>query len=167
MRFDIITIFPGFFAGIFEHGIVRRAQAEGLVAVGLHDLRNFTHDRHRTVDDRPFGGGEGMVLKPEPLAEALESLGIQPRTARIETPLSESAPLIAQGPVPCSLFPLPSAVILLSAQGRPFTQAVARDLARLDRVNPDLRPLRRRGRAHQRALLRHGAFHRRLRAKRR
>jgi tRNA (guanine37-N1)-methyltransferase len=132
MRFDIITIFPGFFAGIFEHGIVRRAQAEGLVAVGLHDLRNFTHDRHRTVDDRPFGGGEGMVLKPEPLAEALESLGIQPRTGRIETPLSESAPLIAQGPVPCSLFPLPSAVILLSAQGRPFTQAVARDLARLD-----------------------------------
>jgi tRNA (guanine37-N1)-methyltransferase len=133
MRFDIITIFPGFFAGIFEHGIVRRAQAEGLVAVGLHDLRNFTHDRHRTVDDRPFGGGEGMVLKPEPLAEALESLGIHPRTARTATPLSESAPL-APGPVPSSLFPLPSPVILLSAQGRPFTQAVARDLARLDRV---------------------------------
>ena len=76
MRFEIITIFPGFFAGIFEHGIVRRAQAEGLVSVGMHDLRNFTHDRHRTVDDRPFGGGEGMVLKPEPLAEALEALGV-------------------------------------------------------------------------------------------
>ena len=76
MRFEIITIFPGFFAGIFEHGIVRRAQAEGLVTVGLHDLRDFTHDRHRTVDDRPFGGGEGMVLKPEPLAEALASLGV-------------------------------------------------------------------------------------------
>jgi tRNA (guanine37-N1)-methyltransferase len=127
MRFDIITIFPGFFAGFFEHGIVRRAQAEGLVAVGLHDLRNFTHDRHRTVDDRPFGGGEGMVLKPEPLAEALESLGIQPRTVRIATPLSESPPQITQVPVP-------SSVILLSAQGRPFTQAVARHLARLDRV---------------------------------
>ncbi|MGB7546760.1 MAG: tRNA (guanosine(37)-N1)-methyltransferase TrmD, partial [Terracidiphilus sp.] len=80
MRFEIITIFPEFFAGIFAHGIVRRAQAEGLVAVGVHDLRAFTHDRHRTVDDRPFGGGEGMVLKPGPLAEALESLGVAPKT---------------------------------------------------------------------------------------
>ena len=82
MQFEIITIFPGFFAGIFEHGIVRRAQAEGLVSVSLHDLRAFTHDRHRTVDDRPFGGGEGMVLKPEPLAEALESSGILPLADR-------------------------------------------------------------------------------------
>ena len=82
MRFEIVTIFPGFFAGIFENGIIRRALAEGRVAVGVHDLRNFTHDRHRTVDDRPFGGGEGMVLKPEPLAEALASLGIEPRAAR-------------------------------------------------------------------------------------
>ncbi len=82
IRFDIVTIFPGFFAGIFEHGIVRRALAEGLVEVGIHDLRAFTHDRHRTVDDRPFGGGEGMVLKPEPLAAALQSLGVEPRTAQ-------------------------------------------------------------------------------------
>ena len=82
MRFEILTIFPGFFAGIFENGILRRALAEGLVSVGVHDLRAFTHDRHRTVDDRPFGGGEGMVLKPEPLAEALASLGIQPKAER-------------------------------------------------------------------------------------
>src|SRR5471030_1358148 len=82
MRFEIITIFPGFFAGIFEHGIVRRAQAEGLVTVGVHDLREFTHDRHRSVDDRPFGGGEGMVLKPEPLAGALSSLGIGAKAER-------------------------------------------------------------------------------------
>ncbi len=72
-------IFPEFFTSIFENGILRRALAEGLVTVGVHDLRAFTHDRHRTVDDRPFGGGEGMVLKPEPLAEALASLGIAPK----------------------------------------------------------------------------------------
>src|SRR5665213_3919636 len=82
MRFEIVTIFPGFFAGIFENGILRRALAEGLVTVGVHDLRTFTHDRHRTVDDRPFGGGEGMVLKAEPLAEALDLLGIKPKTER-------------------------------------------------------------------------------------
>ncbi|HVZ84752.1 MAG TPA: tRNA (guanosine(37)-N1)-methyltransferase TrmD [Terracidiphilus sp.] len=114
MRFDIVTIFPGFFGGIFEHGIVRRAQAEELVTVEVHDLRAFTHDRHRTVDDRPFGGGEGMVLKPEPLAEALTALGIAPRTPAPREP--------------------GTSVILLSAQGQPFTQAVARELAQLDRL---------------------------------
>ncbi len=81
MRFDIVTIFPGFFSGIFEHGIVRRAQAEDRVTVAVHDLRAFTHDRHRTVDDRPFGGGEGMVLKPEPLAEALASLDLAAKSS--------------------------------------------------------------------------------------
>jgi tRNA (guanine37-N1)-methyltransferase len=121
MRFEIVTIFPEFFASIFEHGIVRRALAEGLVTVGIHDLRNFTHDRHRTVDDRPFGGGEGMVLKPEPLAEALGAMGIQPRAER-------NAAQTAQGPSPRPR------VILLSAQGCPFTQVVARELATLDRV---------------------------------
>lgn len=119
IRFDIVTIFPEFFAGIFEHGIVRRAQAEGLVTVGVHDLRGFTHDRHRTVDDRPFGGGEGMVLKPEPLAEALESMGIGTK-ARNSLSAQAAAPL--------------QVVILLSAQGRPFTQAVARELAGMERV---------------------------------
>jgi len=117
MRFEIITIFPGFFAGIFEHGIVRRAQAQGLVSVGVHDLRAFTHDRHRTVDDRPFGGGEGMVLKPEPLAEAVEVLGILPVSDR-ETQQGEERPR----------------VVLMSAQGRPFTQALAREIARMRRV---------------------------------
>jgi tRNA (guanine37-N1)-methyltransferase len=118
MRFEILTIFPGFFASIFENGILRRALAEGLVSVGVQDLRAFTHDRHRTVDDRPFGGGEGMVLKPEPLAEALASLGIQPKAERAET--------------------LPQTrVILLSAQGRPFTQAMARELAGVERVALD------------------------------
>jgi tRNA (guanine37-N1)-methyltransferase len=116
MRFDIVTIFPGYFESVFAQGIVRRAQAEGLVEIRLHDLREFTHDRHRTVDDRPFGGGEGMVLKPEPLAEALASLGIAPKAPSAQ---AQSAP---------------PQVVLLSAQGRVFTQAVARELAGLERV---------------------------------
>lgn len=128
MRFDIVTIFPGFFAGIFEHGIVRRAQAEELVTVNLHDLRNFTHDRHRTVDDRPFGGGEGMVLKPEPLAEALASLGIDSRSRRAQA--QSAPPQVAAAPQ----VPAPPHVVLLSAQGRPFTQAVAREFATFDRI---------------------------------
>ena len=121
MRFEIVTIFPGFFEGIFENGILRRALAEGLVTVGVHDLRTFTHDRHRTVDDRPFGGGEGMVLKAEPLAEALASLGIKPKTER------ESEDDAAAG----------TRVILLSAQGRRFMQAMARELAGLGGVKLD------------------------------
>jgi tRNA (guanine37-N1)-methyltransferase len=153
MRFEIVTIFPGFFASIFEHGIVRRALAEGLTTVGVHDLRAFTHDRHRSVDDRPFGGGEGMVLKPEPLAEALKSLGIEPKAARAgSTDSLEPERQIAALPkesedagdstASAALRPpgmTPGAgdgtrVILLSAQGRPFTQAVARELAAMERV---------------------------------
>jgi tRNA (guanine37-N1)-methyltransferase len=113
MRFDIVTIFPGFFNGIFEHGVLKRAIQSELLSVAVHDLREFTHDRHRTVDDRPFGGGEGMVLKPEPLAEAVEHLRLAPRAERgahRET------------------------VILLSAQGRRFSQAMARELAQASRV---------------------------------
>jgi tRNA (guanine37-N1)-methyltransferase len=119
MRFEIVTIFPEFFTSIFENGILRRALAEGLVTVGVHDLRAFTHDRHRTVDDRPFGGGEGMVLKAEPLAEALSSLGIQPKAERRASNGAQAGP---------------PQVVLLSAQGRRFTQAMARELAREERV---------------------------------
>ena len=118
MRFDIVTIFPGFFESVFAQGIVRRAQTEGLVEIRLHDLREFTHDRHRTVDDRPFGGGEGMVLKPEPLAEALASLGVKPKAGAEGLGTRDAG----------------TRVILLSAQGRVFTQAVARELAGLERV---------------------------------
>jgi tRNA (guanine37-N1)-methyltransferase len=141
MRFEIITIFPGFFSGVFEHGIVRRAQAEGLVGIGLHDLRGFTHDRHRTVDDRPFGGGEGMVLKPEPLAEALRSLGIQAKNARSLTDAGSRSPTLAPemrrkdgAPISEAIAKSGTRVALLSAQGRPFTQAVARDLAKVERL---------------------------------
>jgi tRNA (guanine37-N1)-methyltransferase len=154
MRFEIVTIFPGFFASIFDNGILRRALAEELVTVGVHDLRAFTHDRHRTVDDRPFGGGEGMVLKPEPLAEVLASLGIAPKAERQEGPqAAESIPseggggfnprikpqsIGALAPEGSSLqessFAPRPRVILLSAQGRPFTQALARELAAEERV---------------------------------
>src|SRR5215469_7121143 len=108
MQFDIITIFPEFFAGPLDYGIVRRAREASLVDVRVHDLRNFTHDRHRTVDDRPFGGGEGMVLKPEPLFGAVESL-IGPH------PASNSR----------------SAIVLLSASGKLFRQDTARRLAQV------------------------------------
>ncbi len=115
MRFDLITIFPDFFAGPLEHGIVRRAREAGLIEARVHDLRDWTHDRHRTVDDRPFGGGEGMVLKPEPLFEAVESLvgAEEGRTPR-------SAPT--------------TAIVLLSASGKLFRQETARRLAGCDRI---------------------------------
>jgi tRNA (guanine37-N1)-methyltransferase len=114
MKADIVTIFPDFFRGPLDYGITRRAQELGLATIEVHDLRKFAHDRHRTVDDRPFGGGEGMVLKPEPLFECLESMTVSPRHERLAD-AKES-------------------VILLSAQGKRFTQKVAADLARLSRI---------------------------------
>jgi len=142
MRFDVVTIFPAFFAGFFEHGIVRRALSEGLVTVKTHDLRAFTHDRHRTVDDRPFGGGEGMVLRPEPLAEALESLGCRkkedvPREQGTENRDQRSeirgqrSGNREQG---TGNREQGMRVVLLSAQGRRFTQATAREWAGLERI---------------------------------
>lgn len=113
VRFDLVTIFPEFFRGPLEHGILRRAQEAGLAEVRVHDLREFTHDRHRTVDDRPFGGGEGMVLKPEPLFAAVEHL---------------LGPALAPGPQPRT------PVVLLSASGKLFRQADARRFAQLDRM---------------------------------
>ncbi len=116
MLVDILTIFPDFFRGPLDYGIVRRAREAGLVEVRIHDLRNFTKDKHRTVDDRPFGGGEGMVLKPEPIFECLESLGdIVPREARAGGEAKQS-------------------VILLSAQGRQLDQAMAAELSGLGRI---------------------------------
>jgi tRNA (guanine37-N1)-methyltransferase len=111
MKFEIVTIFPEFFRGPLDYGIVRRARESGLTEVQIHDLRAFAHDRHRTVDDRPFGGGEGMVLKPEPMFECLESLGVSSREERKH-----------------------ESVVLLSAQGRMFDQALAAELAQLERI---------------------------------
>ena len=115
MKADILTIFPGFFSGPLDHGITRRACEMGLAKIEVHDLRQFTHDKHRTVDDRPFGGGEGMVLKPEPLFECLESLQPASREDRRAGRAQQS-------------------VILLSAQGQRFTQKIAAELAALDRM---------------------------------
>jgi tRNA (guanine37-N1)-methyltransferase len=113
MRFDLITIFPEFFAGPLYYGIVRRAREARLIETHIHDLRNFTHDRHRTVDDRPFGGGEGMVMKCEPLFEAAESL---------------------LGAVSDANPPAGTAIVLLSAAGKLFRQETARRFAQLDRI---------------------------------
>jgi tRNA (guanine37-N1)-methyltransferase len=107
MRFDIITIFPEIFRGVFEFGIIRRAVEAGLIEINVHDLRDYTHDRHRQVDDRPFGGGAGMVMKPEPLFRAIEA--------------------ITHGATDVS-------TVLLSPQGRLFDQRLAEEFAARERV---------------------------------
>lgn len=101
MKIDVLTLFPGMFAGPLDESIIKRAREKGILELGIHNLRDWTHDRHRTVDDKPFGGGPGMLLKPEPIFEAVEQLGNE-RTK----------------------------VILLSPSGRPFKQAMARELAK-------------------------------------
>src|SRR5580700_1694643 len=106
MLFDVITIFPDFFSGPFDYGILRRGRERGLVETRVHDLRDYTGDRHRTVDDRPFGGGEGMVFKPEPIFKAVEAVR---QTGNVE-------------------------VVVLSAAGRRFTQAEALRLSRADQT---------------------------------
>jgi tRNA (guanine37-N1)-methyltransferase len=113
VQIDIITIFPDFFRGPLDFGIIRRAREAGLVEIELRDLRAFTRDRHRTVDDRPFGGGAGMVLKPEPVFESIEALKLAPREERA-----------AAG----------ESVVLLSAQGKRFDQSLASELALQDRL---------------------------------
>jgi tRNA (guanine37-N1)-methyltransferase len=103
MKIDVLTLFPAMFAGPLDESIIKRARGAGLLDLTIHNLRDYAHDRHRTVDDRPFGGGPGMLLKPEPVFEAVEKL------KREKT-----------------------RVILLCPAGRPFNQAVARELAQLD-----------------------------------
>src|SRR5436305_9240507 len=108
MNFHIVTIFPEFFVGPFQYGVVGKAQAASLLSIKIHDLRHWTKDRHRTVDDRPFGGGEGMLLKAQPVFEAVEEI-----------------------------FPVRTAgrkVVLLSAQGRKFDQSRAHEYATLEEL---------------------------------
>ena len=115
MKFEIVTIFPDFFRGPLDYGIVRRAREAAFIEILMHDLRAFTTDRHKTVDDRPFGGGEGMVLKPEPLFACVESLELASREQRLAGETKET-------------------VVLLSPQGRMFTQGVAEELAEIERI---------------------------------
>jgi tRNA (guanine37-N1)-methyltransferase len=103
VTFHVLTIFPEFFAGPFEHGVVARAKEAGLIGIRIHNLRDWTSDRHKTVDDRPFGGGEGMLLKPEPLFQAVESIWPDRKPGDPER-----------------------RVLLLSAQGGRFDQAAER-----------------------------------------
>jgi len=105
MKIDVLTLFPAMFAGPLDESIIKRARETGRLDLAIHNLRDYAHDRHKTVDDRPFGGGPGMLLKPEPIFEAVESL------AREGT-----------------------WVILLSPAGRPFNQAIARELAGLEHL---------------------------------
>src|SRR5437868_767060 len=100
MRIDVLTLFPGMFVGPLDESIVKRAREAGLLELDIHDLREYAHDRHKTVDDKPFGGGPGMLMKPEPVFEAVESLATEK-----------------------------TRVILLGPAGRKFDQAIARELA--------------------------------------
>src|SRR4030065_1194944 len=104
MRFDIITIFPEMLAGFFSGGVVKKALEKGLLEISVHDLRDYTHDKHKQVDDRPFGGGEGMVLKPEPIFESVEAVRknkrsrvylLSPPGIRLDSAL---APQLLRGP---------------------------------------------------------------------
>jgi tRNA (guanine37-N1)-methyltransferase len=107
MRFDIITIFPEIFREVFDFGIIRRAVEASLVEINIHDLRDYTYDRHRQVDDRPFGGGAGMVMKPEPLFRAVEAVTHDSRS---------------------------TSRVLLSPQGRLFSQSVAEEFSHSEQV---------------------------------
>lgn len=105
MKIDVLTLFPAMFAGPLDESIIKRARQAGLLDLQLHQLRDWTHDRHKTVDDRPFGGGPGMLLKPEPIFEAVESL----RRERTR-------------------------VVLMSPSGRKFDQSIARELAKQEHL---------------------------------
>src|SRR6476646_10496214 len=113
MKIDVLTIFPEFFGQVFDFGIIRRARLANIVEINVHDIREFATDKHKMVDDRPFGGGDGMVLKAEPIFLAVESmLGTSDR----------------------NLYPKGAKVVLLSPQGRPFQQSVASELSEVEHL---------------------------------
>jgi tRNA (guanine37-N1)-methyltransferase len=108
MKIDVLTIFPEFFGQVFDFGIIRRAKVAGIVEINIHDIREYAFDKHRMTDDRPFGGGDGMVMKPEPIFAGIERL---------------------IGTCERKQYPKGTKVILLSPQGRPLTQSLAAEIA--------------------------------------
>src|SRR3954470_618601 len=108
MRIDVLTIFPEFFDAVFDFGIIRRAKLAEIVEINVHDIREFAIDKHKMVDDRPFGGGDGMVMKPEPIFAAIEKV--------VCTSDRDS-------------YPAGTSVVMLSPQGRPFKQSIAKEIA--------------------------------------
>jgi len=108
VKIDVLTIFPEFFEQVFEFGIIRRAKLAGIVEINVHDLREYAADKHKMVDDRPFGGGDGMVLKPEPIFASVEAVvGTSDRGS----------------------YPEGTRVVMLTPQGRPFEQGIAKELS--------------------------------------
>jgi len=133
LHFDIFTLFPDMFAGPFAESIIRRALDRGLLRIALHNIRDFTTDRHHVCDDTPYGGGGGMVMKPEPIVRALESVLTRPAGWSLEPAdvYDNLPPWDAESPVP---LPADVPVILLAPTGRLLTQPLAAELAQHQRI---------------------------------
>ena len=131
LHFDIFTLFPDMFVGVFDDSILKRAREAGIMSVALHNLRHYALGRHRVTDDTPYGGGGGMVMKPEPIFRAVDTVLTRDSgwVFRPETPQADPPE-----PEPPVLLPLDVPIILLSPQGRTFTQAVAQELAEYHRI---------------------------------
>ncbi len=130
IHFDIFTLFPGMFTGFLSDSILKRAQEAGILSVALHNIRDYAEGRHRITDDTPYGGGGGMVMKPEPIFRAVETVLSHPPGWSFQPALPDEAPPVVENAV----LPPDVPIILLSPQGRTFTQQVARELARYRRI---------------------------------
>jgi tRNA (guanine37-N1)-methyltransferase len=131
IHFDIFTLFPGMFSGFLADSIPKRARDAGILSVGLHNIRDYAEGRHRVTDDTPYGGGGGMVMKPEPIFRAVETVLSREAGWVFVTAPDASEPPAIEGPVD---LPPDVPIILLSPQGRTFTQAIAEELARHRRI---------------------------------
>ncbi|HIC87952.1 MAG TPA: tRNA (guanosine(37)-N1)-methyltransferase TrmD [Anaerolineae bacterium] len=150
MHFDILTLFPGMFAGVFEDSIIKRARERGLITIALHNIRDYATDKHHMTDDTPYGGGGGMIMKPEPIFNAVEAVLARPPRPLMDlhagqgyvcASAAEMGGISSMADAIETEIPTAAAsetpevsIILLSPQGRLFTQAVARELARYDRL---------------------------------
>ncbi len=131
LHFDIFTLFPGMFDGVFTESILKRAQESGILSVALHNIRDYAEGRHRVTDDTPYGGGGGMVMKPEPIYRAVETVLAHDAGWGFEPNSDQAAPPVGESP---DALPVGTPIILLSPQGRTFTQQVAEELSRYPRI---------------------------------